>query len=126
METAVQHLTTMRRTLLSLSSLLLAIGCSPASRSPDAVRNASATVTAAAARNAKAVAQGVLDGLSQKGPVNLNRASAEDLQTLPGIEAPAARRIIAGRPYENSAELVKRRILTKQQYDRIAIRVKTR
>lgn len=116
----------MKRTLICMLSLLVTIGCSPASRSPDAIRHDSAVATAAATRSAKAVAQGVFDGLRQKGPLNINRATAEELETLPGVEAATARRIIAGRPYANSVELLKRHIVTKAEYDRIANRVTAR
>ena len=104
-------------------SVLLLTGCSPASRSPDAIRSDTAVATAAAARDAKAVAQGVFDGLRQKGPLNVNRAKEAELEALPGIDGTAARRIMAGRPYANSTELLHRRILTKRQYDGIASRV---
>ena len=113
----------MKRTILFSISLFVMLGCSPASRSPDAIRQDTATATAAAARDAKAVVKGVVDGLKEKGPLNINRASADDLQTLPGIGEASAQKIIAGRPYENSIELVKRHIVSKAQYDRIASHV---
>ena len=117
---------TMKRALLTLLALAMIIGCSPASRSPDAVRQGSANLTAAAVRNTKAIVQGVFAGLKQKGAMNINRVSEQDLQTLPGIDRARARRIIAGRPYGNSADLVTRRILTKPEYNRIATRVQAR
>jgi DNA uptake protein ComE-like DNA-binding protein len=101
-------------------------GCTSTSRSPDAIRQNTANATAAAARDAKAVAQGIFDGLKTKGPININRASEQELETLPGIDAAAANRIIAGRPYGSSAELLRRHVITKKQYDRIATRIKTR
>ena len=113
----------MKRTILFSLCLFVMLGCSPASRSPDAIRQDTATATAAAARDAKAVVKGVVDGLKEKGPLNINRASADDLQTLPGIGEASAQKIIAGRPYENSIELVKRHIVSKAQYDRIASQV---
>ncbi len=113
----------MKCTLLFSISLFVMLGCSPASRSPDAIRQSTAAATAAATRDAKAVVKGVVDGLKEKGPVNINHASADDLQTLPGIDQAAAKRIIAGRPYQNSIELTKRHIVSKAEYDRIASHV---
>lgn len=104
-------------------TLLSAAGCSPASRSPDAIRQTTAAATAAAVRDSKAVAKGVFEGLRQKGPVNINKASQDDLEALPGIDAAVARRIIAGRPYDSSVELLHRHILTRQQYNQIASKV---
>ena len=111
---------------IAIIGVLELCGCSPASRSPDAVRQTTANVTAAAARNTKAIAQGVFDGLKAKGPLNLNRATKEQLKTLPGIDNATANRIISARPYKNSAELEQRHILSRAEYNRIANQVKAR
>ncbi len=116
----------MKLTLLCTLGLFALMGCSPARRSPDAIRQDAAQATAEAARDAKAVAQGVVDGLRAKGPLNINRATAEELESLPGIDPSAANRIIAGRPYGNSIELMKRHLVTKAEYNRIANRVVAR
>jgi DNA uptake protein ComE-like DNA-binding protein len=110
----------------TIGVLMAICGCSPASRSPDAIRQNTANATAAAARDTKAMAQGVFEGLRAKGPLNINRATKDQLENLPGITGPAADRIIAARPYQNSAELVHRRILSKAEYNRIAGQVVAR
>ncbi|MGA8730167.1 MAG: helix-hairpin-helix domain-containing protein [Terracidiphilus sp.] len=110
----------MRRALLCMAGFLALVGCKPADRSPDAIRQDTAKATSSVVRDAKAVAKGVADGLKAKGPVNINKASEEDLETLPGIDASAARRIIDGRPYDNASDLPKRHIVTREEYDRIA------
>ncbi len=116
----------MKRTILFTLALLAATGCSPASRSPDAIRHDTAAATAAAARDAKAVAQGVFDGLKTKGPLNINKASVDDLQTLPGIDPVTARKIVAGRPYNDSNDLRKRHLVSKAEFDRIATKITAR
>jgi DNA uptake protein ComE-like DNA-binding protein len=110
----------MKRTLLLALGLLFLAGCSSANRSPDAIRQQTASATATAARDAKAVAQGVAQGLKEKGPININKASEDDLASLPGIDHATARRIVAGRPYGDSDDLVKRHVVSKSEYDRIA------
>lgn len=110
----------MKRTLLLTFGLLFLAGCSSADRSPDAIRQRTANATATATRDAKAVAQGVAQGLKEKGPININKASEDDLASLPGIDHTAARHIIADRPYTDSDDLVKRHIVSKAEYDRIA------
>lgn len=99
---------------------LLLAGCSPEKRSPDAIREETAKATSTAARDAKAVAQGVVDGLREKVSVNINKASADDLEKLPGVDATTAQKIVAGRPYDSTSDLVKRHIVTKVEYDHIA------
>ncbi len=116
----------MKRALFPVLALAVTIGCSPASRSPDAVRQGTANVTAGAVRNTKAIVQGVFAGLKQKGAININKATQEDLEALPGIDRARARRIIANRPYANSGELVTKRILTKPEYNQIATRIQAR
>src|SRR5579875_1504815 len=60
-------------------------GCTREQRSPDAIRNDTAHATAGAVRDGKAVVEGVFDGLRQKGPVNINKASRDELERLPGV-----------------------------------------
>jgi len=112
--------TNMKRVLLLTCGLLFFVGCSSSDRSPDAIRQRTANATATATRDAKAVAQGVAEGLKQKGPIHINRASEDDLATLPGIDHATAHRIVVGRPYNDSSELYKRHIVSKSEYDRIA------
>jgi len=97
--------------------------CTPEKRSPDAIREDTARATSEATKDVKAVAQGVVEGLKQKGPLNINKASENDLETLPGIDEAAARRIVDGRPYDNGSDLIKKHLISKAEYDRIASRI---
>src|ERR1017187_7360053 len=111
----------MKRTLfftLTLA-LLTAIGCTQAQRNPDVIRQDTAKAAAEAKQDAKALVQGVEDGLKTKGQVNINNATPDQLEALPGIDAARARRIIAGRPYQSSDDLVKRHLVAKAEFDRI-------
>ena len=56
-------------------------------------------------------------------PLDLNSATAAELQGLPGITATYARRIIANRPYRVKHELETRKILPPAVYARIRDRV---
>lgn len=99
------------------------VGCTRESRSPDAIRNGTANATATAAKDLKAVVQGVGEGLKRKGPININKASKEDLETLPGVTPRIADTIIADRPYDSGAELLRRRIVNKKEYDQIGDKI---
>lgn len=116
---------------VKLSALVLLIsvvltGCTSHERSPDEIRKQTARATSTAARDARAMAQGVIEGLKQQRTVNINRASIADLKSLPGIDDAVAHRIIEHRPYSDSYELVKRRIITRREYDRISGKIEAR
>lgn len=70
------------------------------------------------APHAKAAAKGKL--------VDINRATKDELKTLPGIQDPQADRIIAGRPYPTKARLVTRNILSAEAYELIKKRIVAR
>lgn len=55
--------------------------------------------------------------------VDINTASAAELDALPGIGKTRAAAIIKGRPYANKTQLVSKGILTQPVYDKIADRI---
>ncbi len=116
------------KTLVSAAFCFLFIlcGCTEKQRRPDAVRENTAAATAALKRDAKAVAQGVREGWTRDNPVNINTATAEQLQALPGVTPKTAASIVAHRPYSSTSELVTRHVLSKPTYDKIADRLKVK
>ena len=113
-----------QRTLPLLSlSLLLGIFAACTNESPDQIRQKTAEETAALKRDTKAVAQGLKEGLSNKRSVDLNKATKDDLASLPGVTSAKADRIIAERPYANAHQLVTRRVLSEDEYSQIQDRL---
>lgn len=85
---------------------------------------AEARVAAAnATREANDVAAGVRAGLhNQNGAqtVNVNAASSATLETLPGVTPVVARRIAENRPYNSTYDLVRKRVVSEAEYNRIS------
>jgi DNA uptake protein ComE-like DNA-binding protein len=106
-----------------ISAVLLSLTACWSNDNPDQIRQKTAQETAALKRDSKAVAEGVKDGLLEKKTVDLNRASREELASLPGMDDRKADRVIAERPYANSHQLVSRHVLTGDEYSRIEDRV---
>ncbi len=115
-----------RRILLAITlggAQVMLTGCSSQSPSPDQVREKTAEATSELKENAKAVAQGVREGLarpSTEHPLDLNSASKTQLLSLPGMTDDAADRIIASRPYSNTHELLDKRIISREEFNNIA------
>jgi DNA uptake protein ComE-like DNA-binding protein len=108
---------------LSLICLLL-VGCYE-KQSPEELKQRTAEATQAIKQDTKAVVEGVRQGLSKDRRVNLNTASKGDLMSLPGMTGDWAEGIVAERPYYAPSDLLKRRVLPKSEYVRIADRVTT-
>jgi DNA uptake protein ComE-like DNA-binding protein len=116
----------MRLLLLVPLALIALTGCTAHDRSPDEIREQTARATSTAARDAKAVARGVVEGVKEQRTININHASADDLKRLPGVDDGAAQRILDHRPYSDSYDLVKRHVISHEEYDRIAGKIEAR
>ena len=98
------------------------IACT-AKDNPDQIRERTAEATQTMRRDAKAVAEGVKEGMNSDKALDVNEASREDLLTLPGLTERDADRIIAQRPFHNAQEMVSRHVISEAEYDRIHDRV---
>jgi len=115
---------TSRKSIVVLIVVLLAalVGCT-SSDNPQELKEKTAQQTATMKRDARAVAEGIREGWSRDKPLNLNKASKDDLMALPGVNAAEADRIIDARPYGQPDELVSRHIMSQSAYDKISDRV---
>ncbi len=115
----------MHRAIVTLAVAVFALALLTAcpNQNPDQLRQKTAEETAALKRDSKAVAQGIKDGLSSKRSVDLNKASKDDLTSLPGITTQKADRIVAERPYANTHQLVTRHVLSEDEYAQVQDRV---
>jgi competence protein ComEA len=103
--------------------LLGALAACNQQQSPQDLREQTAKATAEIKSDAKAMAQGVREGWNRNKPLDLNTATKDQLVSLPDMTESQADRVIAGRPYDSPNDLVKRHILPKAEYDKIADQV---
>jgi hypothetical protein len=65
------------------------------------------------------VAAGMTSASAQRRTVDINSASVEELQRLPGVDAETARKIVAGRPHFGTADLMRKGIVSQATFDQI-------
>ncbi|MCL4353563.1 ComEA family DNA-binding protein [Patescibacteria group bacterium] len=61
--------------------------------------------------------------LLSRGLININSASAAELDKLPGVGPATARKIIDGRPYSSIDELIGKKIMSQKAFDKIKDRI---
>lgn len=114
------------QSLLIAAILLLSASLSMAAdKKPDASEPATGTAKASAADvNVKKPAVPVKAAkLAPKNLVDINSASKEALMKLPGIDAAAADKIIAGRPYLSKTHLVTQNVIARGVYENLKTQV---
>ena len=110
--------------IVAFSFLLAGItACNNNQDNPDEIRRRTAEATETMRRDTKAVVEGVKEGMKSEKAVDINKASREDLLNLPGVTEREADRIIAERPFNNADDLVKRRVVSQSEYDKVRDRI---
>ncbi len=87
---------------------------------PEALRRKTAEATSTLKTDAKAVGQGIYEGLRSKPKIDLNTATEGEIAKLPGMTPAMAARVVRNRPYDNPDQLVTRRIIPQEEYEQIS------
>ncbi len=77
------------------------------------------TVPAFAQTQPAATANNSMTAAPKAALIDINSASADDLQDLPGIGPARSAKIVAGRPYTGKDDLVTRKIIPQSVYEKI-------
>jgi len=109
--------------VIALALIFASITACTTKDNPDQIRQRTAEATETMRRDAKAVAEGVKEGISSDKAININNATREDLLNLPGMTERDADRIIAERPFKSAHELVARHVISESEYDKISDRI---
>jgi len=92
-------------------------------KSPEDIQRETANATAKIKQDTVAVAKGIKDGVTKPKTVDINSASESELTGSLGVSNEIANKIVAARPYDNTDQLVTKRVVTNAEYDRIKDRV---
>lgn len=96
------------RTLILSSLLLVAAPAFAQEAKPDTAKTETTTTETTSTKKPKRAEL-----------MDINTASADQLKSLPGMTDDAAGKIIAGRPYTGKDQLLKQKIVDKEEYAKI-------
>lgn len=97
-------------TLALLFAAFMAVAAFGAAHQASTESSTTTTTKTTHTRSSKATAGSKLD---------INSASEQELQTLPGIGPATAAKIVQGRPYRAKSDLLKDKVVSRSEYEKI-------
>ncbi len=107
----------MKRTLLALITLVALAFTMALAQDQASMPQGNAKAPKSSASKAKASKTEAAEAKGAK--LDINSATKEDLEKLPGIGPATSQKIIDGRPYKAKSDLVKKKIVSQSEYDKI-------
>jgi competence protein ComEA len=104
--------------LVIVTVLMLAVMVAAQAKS-DKAKSDSKSGKDTAAQTAKPAPKADAGTAKAGAKLDINSASKDDLEKLPGIGPATSQKIIAGRPYRAKNELVSKKIVSQSEYDKI-------
>ncbi len=105
---------------MNVKKLLLALAAILALTCGMAIAQDQGTAPKAKTSQSKTTKTETKESAAKTGPkLDINTASKEDLEKLPGIGPATSQKIIDGRPYRAKNELVTKKIVSQSEYDKI-------
>lgn len=107
----------MKKIWIVLITVVFAASVLAAQTKPDKQTTTGKTSAETAAKTSKPAA--TASSAKAAALLDINSASKDDLEKLPGIGPATSQKIIAGRPYRAKNELVSKKIVSKSEYEKI-------
>jgi competence protein ComEA len=107
----------MKKIWMVLITVVFAASMLAAQSKPDKQPTTGKTSADTAAKSSKPSAPAASAKAGAK--LDINSASKDDLEKLPGIGPATSQKIIAGRPFRAKNELVSKKIVSQGEYDKI-------
>jgi DNA uptake protein ComE-like DNA-binding protein len=96
--------------LVLLMTVALGFAAAPQSASTQSTTTTKTTTTRKHSSSSKESSSAKLD---------INSASQQELEALPGIGPATSAKIVQGRPYRAKSDLLKRKVVSRSEYDKI-------